>query len=408
MLDSISPISINKVPFKGSIQEQKSPEKQTEKQTEKQSDKSWMLWTGLAALGAVGVYFATRGKKGAETVEKGAENAAEQIKDIAVDAFKKAGNKFENGKAKLANGEAYTGNLTQKLKDGKTVVREYKNGMLEKVSKMDGEKVVVSKSYTYDDKGMLTRIVDNNKDVFNNDIFNASIDNGFKTIKTSKSTIVTDLNTGKLKRLKIDGKGDKCFYYDKEGKLKFVKHDYQDKDAINRHDFIGYYPDGKNIRFVKHGYNGAEFYDVNGNIVDKINIDLARGGISYKYDNLYRSSGFPSPGIKKTTYSLYDDGNNYERASLSIRKEKPDFYRSSMTITHNGEGYLISFDKKGQNIQIIDSQQKKLSPEADKKLFDEIVTDARNAYKEIISKHKKALRLRNELQLSDSEFCRMH
>ena len=159
MLDSISTISINKVPFKGAIQEQKS----SEKQTEKQSDKNWMLWTGLAVLGAAGIYVATRGKKASETVEKGAENAAEQIKDMVVDAFKKAGNKFEKGKAKLANGEAYTGNLTQKLKDGKTVVREYKNGMIQKVSKMDGEKVVASKSYTYDDKGMLTKIVDNKR-----------------------------------------------------------------------------------------------------------------------------------------------------------------------------------------------------------------------------------------------------
>ena len=56
---------------------------------------------------------------------------------------------------------------------------------------MDGEKVVVSKSYTYDDKGMLTKIVDNNN-VFN-DIFNASINDGLKTIKTLKSTIKTDL-----------------------------------------------------------------------------------------------------------------------------------------------------------------------------------------------------------------------
>ena len=402
MLDSISPICVNKVTFKGQIPEQK----YSENQSETQSDKSWMLWTGLAALGALGIYLAARGKKASESVERTTEKAAEQIKDMAVDAFKKAGNMFEKGKAKLVNGEAYTGNLTQKLKDGKTVVMEYKDGMLQKVSKMDGEKVVASKSYTYDDKGMLTRIVDNNKDVFNNDIFNASIDNGFKTIKTSKSTIVTDLNTGKLKRLKIDGKGDKCFYYDKEGKLKFVKHDYQDK-GVWHHDFIGYYPDGKNKRFVMHKGNGSEFYDVNGNIIDKIKINMTNDDKSYLYDNLDKSEGFSSPGRKNTTYSLYDDGYEHKRAELSIVSEKPDFYQSRMTITHNGEGYLILFDKKGQNIQIIDSQQKNISPDADKKLFDEIVTDARNAYKEIITKHKKALRLRNELQLADSEFCRM-
>ena len=49
-----------------------------------------------------------------------------------------------------------------------------------------------------------------------------------------------------------------------------------------------------------------------------------------------------------------------------------------------------------------------LGEELDKQLFDEIVTGGRNAYKEIITKHKKALRLKNELQLADREFCRMH
>ena len=402
MINSVSPVSINKIVFKGEIPEQKVQEKEAEKQ----SSKSWMLWTGLAALGAVGVYLATRGKKGAETVEKGAENAVEQIKDMAVDAFKKAGNKFEKGKAKLANGEAYTGNLTQKLRDGKTVVREYKDGMLQKVSKMDGEKVLSSKSYTYDDKGMLTKIVDNNKDVFHNDIFNASINNGLKTIKTSKSTIGIDLETGKLKRLRIDDKYYKRFYYDKDGKLKFVQHDYTDK-GVFMHDFIAYYPDGKNIRFVRHGYNGAEFLDVNGKVVDKIRIDLERDGKSYFYDNLARNEDKSQEGKKTIDYVLFDC-NNDKRASLNIIR-KPDYYKASISdLKNNGKKYTISFDKKGRNIQIIDEQMKKLSPEADKKLFDEIVTDARNVYKEIITKHKKALRLKNELKLADEEFQRMH
>ena len=399
MINSVSPVNVNKVAFKGEIPEHKLQEKESEKQ----SSKSWMLWTGLAALGAVGIYLATRGKKGAETVEKGAENAAEQIKDMSVDAFKKAGNKFEKGKAKLENGEAYTGNLTQKLKDGKTVVREYKDGLLQKVSKMDGEKVVVSKSYTYDAKGMLTGVVDNNKSVFHNDIFNASIDNGFKTIKTSKSTIGIDLNTGKLKGLIIDGKGDKRFYYDKEGKLKFVKHDYLDK-GVFKHDFIAYYPDGKNIRFVNHSNMGAEFYDVNGKVIDKIQIDLARGGKSYFYDNLDRSEIIE---LSQKDYKLKDEKGK-TRAWLGIMT-RPDFQDRSIRITNNSKKYTISFDNTGKNIEIFDEHNhKKLSPEADKKLFDEIVTDARNAYKEIISKHKKALRLRNELQLADREFQRMH
>lgn len=46
-----------------------------------------MLWTGLAALGAVGVYFATRGKKGADIVEQGTE-AGQNIANQAADTVR--------------------------------------------------------------------------------------------------------------------------------------------------------------------------------------------------------------------------------------------------------------------------------------------------------------------------------
>ena len=83
MLNSISPIGVNKVPFKGEIQQQKSQEKPTEEQ----SNKSWMLWTGLVGLGALGIYLATRGKKGTETVEKTSE-AVQNAATCATDTVK--------------------------------------------------------------------------------------------------------------------------------------------------------------------------------------------------------------------------------------------------------------------------------------------------------------------------------
>ena len=148
----------------------------------------------------------------------------------------------------------------------------------------------------------------------------------------------------------------------------------------------------------------AEFYDVNGKVIDKIQIDLARGGKSYFYDNLDRSEIIE---LSQKDYNLKDEKGK-TRAWLGIMT-RPDFQDRSIRITNNSKKYTISFDNTGKNIEIFDEHNhKKLSPDADKKLFDEIVTDARNAYKEIITKHKKALRLRNELQLADSEFCRMH
>ena len=129
MLDSISTISINKVPFKGAIQEQKS----SEKQTEKQSDKNWMLWTGLAVLGAAGIYVATRGKKASETVEKTSEavqNAAtcatDTVKEQAAKILEKLPSRkevLESLGVKLNNEKLLT--VMKKGADGKEIEKLY-------------------------------------------------------------------------------------------------------------------------------------------------------------------------------------------------------------------------------------------------------------------------------------------
>jgi len=110
-----------------------------------------LLIAGLVALGAVGIYLVTRGKKGGSEIASETQRPAEQIKDMAIDAFKKAGNKFEKGKAKLANGENYTGTLVQETRDAKKIILKYNNGILEKAEKFDlqtGEKLY-TKKYIY-------------------------------------------------------------------------------------------------------------------------------------------------------------------------------------------------------------------------------------------------------------------
>lgn len=68
MLSSISQVNTNKVELPPSFKDGNNTD--TRQPVERQNSKSWMLWTGLAALGAVGVYLATRGKGGVKTVEK--------------------------------------------------------------------------------------------------------------------------------------------------------------------------------------------------------------------------------------------------------------------------------------------------------------------------------------------------
>ena len=129
MINSVSPVNVNKITFKGgSI----APKFQ-EKESEKQSSKSWMLWTGLAALGAVGIYLATRGKKGSETVEKTSEagqniaaSASEAVKDQAAKVLDKLPSRkevLESLGVKLNNEKLLT--VMKKGADGKEVEQLY-------------------------------------------------------------------------------------------------------------------------------------------------------------------------------------------------------------------------------------------------------------------------------------------
>lgn len=351
------------------------------------------IGTGLVALASYGIYVATRGKVKPKTTPPVTTNKS-VIKDMAVDAFKQTGNKFERGKAKLANGEAYTGKLTQTLEDGKVLVREYDKGVLQKASKLDGENLVSSKSYFYDEKGMLTKITDDK----NKDLYEAIIDKNVKIVTTQKSAIVTNIENGRLKRLQIEGKGDKWFYYDKDGKLKFVKHQYYDGGI--RENFIVYHPDGKNVRFIRHGYESAEFFDINGNQVDKIRIDMARDGKSYYYDGMYKSEILE---LRQKDFKILDEKGRYK---VWLSKTKcENFSDSTINISKNGKRYALSRNDKGE-IEIFEHNGNEISQKTHEKLYNELVEDATKAYKEILTKHKKALRLKNEMQLADREYMR--
>lgn len=79
MLSSISQVNTNKIELPPSFNGGNN--KDTRQPVERQNSKSWMLWTGLAALGAVGIYLATRGKGGVKTVEKAAQKTPSNEKN---------------------------------------------------------------------------------------------------------------------------------------------------------------------------------------------------------------------------------------------------------------------------------------------------------------------------------------
>ena len=138
------------------------------------SGAKWAIGTGLAILGTYGIYLATRGKVKPKANPKptptppttGQNNPVQEIKNFALDVFKKEG-KFDKGRAILSDGTKYTGNITAECKtDGSKVVMEYVDGVLQKSTKTakDGTKVF-DKTYTYADDGLIKEIKKNGETI---------------------------------------------------------------------------------------------------------------------------------------------------------------------------------------------------------------------------------------------------
>ena len=100
----------------------------------------WAIGLGLTALASYGIYYAlTKGRVKAPKPTPKPENPIPEIKEMAIDAFKRDG-RFENGKAILKDKNSayiidYTGNITSTGKDGSKVVMEYVDGILQKSTK---------------------------------------------------------------------------------------------------------------------------------------------------------------------------------------------------------------------------------------------------------------------------------
>ena len=271
----------------------------SDKQEQKIDNKTGkiLLISALTALAAGGIYLASRGRKvrnltNAENKAAGslADNKSiieTQVKEMGIDVFKKQGNKFIKGKAKLANGENYTGQLTHKAKDGRNITLEYKDGILQKVS--DTEHI---KEYHYDEDGKISDILKDNTSVYNKTLIKDRYV-PMTCIETSKSKIYIDADTKKIRKLiEKNPLSDNFVYklFDENGVLKhFI---IKGKDGSNK--FISYYPDGKNkqLEIISNGkfatFSDCFFYDKQGNLKEKIKVmQVAADQFSaYGYDGV--------------------------------------------------------------------------------------------------------------------------
>ena len=320
--------------------------------------------TGLTALAAVGIYIATRGKRAKATekvvqqatnntqeavqnVAQNAQEATNAIKEMTVDAFKQAGNKFNKGKTITSSGEAFTGNITHQTKDGKNIVREYENGVLKKSTKYDGENVIGRKEFT---------------------------------------------NTGKIKTLQIEGQGRKDFYYDDNGILKTVKHNYKAKDGIFMQDTILYSPEGnKKMRIEMNGL--TEFYDKNGVSTDKIHVENYRGNSSLYYHDLrynealdiwgrHRTYSYTTPqGTKGTIFRNNKNVKGKNEVTSTLLLETPD--NKSYIVTRNGKDVQI---KRNKEPIIKDSEE-----------YKDLLAQSNDFMKQFFAKYKTALGLQHQV-----------
>lgn len=107
---------------------------------EKDNSCAKVVLGGLAALAAIGA--------AAVLIKNG--QASKVVKDMDVNKFKQAGNKFVKGKAFTKSGKPFNGVLHHFKKDGTKIVLKYENGLLRTSEKMIGETSNSQRIYGYD------------------------------------------------------------------------------------------------------------------------------------------------------------------------------------------------------------------------------------------------------------------
>ena len=354
------------------------PAKAEEKQGMSTTAK-WAIGLGLTALASYGIYAFTKGRvKGAKPTPK-PENPIPEIKEMAVNAFKEAGNKFDKGKAILADGTKYTGNITSTGKDGSKVVMEYVDGVLQKSTKTakDGTKVF-EKTYKYENN--LLHSIDCNE----KRIFTKIIEGEYSRTVTNKGYFDIDLKNNRLNSVTIQGDGQKEYYYTNDNKLKVIK---GSKGTIIYND------DGRTISTKIIG-NKYEFYDKKGNLIDSANIDRnsIEYGDFYFNENEQSYSGFSKAKTKE--FIIERDGyyGDYTHR-ISKLKDGKIRIRRNMFLKYKGKDYLVTQDTGKIKITLANSS---VNIDANSDEYKEILLKAESLMRELKSKYRTALKLKDQ------------
>ena len=355
------------------------------------------IGTGLAALAAVGIYLATRGRsaKPAENVindvTQNAQETANTIKEMTVDTFKQGGNKFVKGKAITSTGESFTGSITHQTKDGKNIVSEYENGLIKKSTKYDGENILSQKEYNYNENGQL-RSVFNGTGLNSKLLYSSEIKDGCKTVQTPKCMYVLDVENGnRLGRLRIKGQYEKFFKYDENGVIKGIEHDYTDKHGIYQHDKISYDSNGNKKVLLKDS-GEVTFYNQNGAKTDSIRMSLGDDSVTHGDFSYYKCLSVGAEE-RKFICNTKDDVQCFVTQKFDTLKGHNEKCKYMQLTYPNGEEYMVVL-KAGQEPFISRTVGGKQELVKDSNEVKNILKQTDSLMTEIYAKHEKAKNLR--------------
>ena len=283
------------------------------------------IGTGLVALATLGVYIATRGKvKPKATLPAITNNPVQEIKELAVNTFKEAGNKFVKGKAVMADGTNYTGKIVSEGKDGSKVVMEYLDGVLQKSTKTKGTETIFEKTYKYSDELGLVNVTKNG-----NSVFNKTYDKATKQISINDGRVIIDTDTG----IVIKGR----LYIDKETGLTGNVNNIKVVTSVN----------GEPNYTIK--INGKSLPEAHDN--SQSNIDPNKAFVSQRASSHFDSLG--QEGIDLYTYYQFDNTGKYSeyyKISGGYRQYDNLTYNSASGIIKNGEEQLFKYNPRSKEI----------------------------------------------------------
>lgn len=295
------------------------------------------IGTGLVALASYGIYVATRGKvKPKTTPPLTTNNPVQEIKELAVSAFKEAGNKFVKGKAVMADGTNYTGKIVSEGKDGSKVVMEYLDGVLQKSTKTKGTDTVI-KTYKYSDELGLAQvrkqepnaegIICAGKD---NMVFRKSYDEALKQTSINDGKLIIDHETGII--MKNNG------FIDKETGLRGY---FAQRNLIVSENGLPNYSiriKGKEVPETYVMKQATNFSSNEALVVEKI---------SSIYDNV------GNPGIDIRTDYIFDNTGKYTKSykiTGGYGQYNELIYDYKNGIVKNGEDALFKYNPRTKEV----------------------------------------------------------